>query len=97
MAIVNKTTKTSPADLKAINKLFESLEDNLVNAYGRWKEESMYEDIKSYSAFFSTTIKNAGGTFLKMTSRPFGFHFSFRNKLNYRFFTNGKSVSWKRA
>ena len=54
-------------------ELYEQLEEKMVNLYSRWLDERNYEDIRDYSVHFENDVQAIGGTFVRMTSRPFGF------------------------
>lgn len=69
--------KLSPAAKKAhetATKVNEKMGPLLANLWGRWQEESKYEDFGYYEAAMKkrfSTLK--AGTFISGSKRPFGF------------------------
>lgn len=60
---------------KIARQLFKDLEPLACTLYERWRDECEYEDLADYAVNIKPEIEKAGGTFLRMTRRPFGFQF----------------------
>lgn len=88
---------TSPANKARIEAMFTSplLMRTLDNLYGRWLDESQYENINDYGKVISAALP-AGITLTKMTKRPFGFHFTVGTDAVYALTTTTRSMGWKR-
>ena len=56
-------------------KIFSSLEDVMSELYYRWQEEKDFEDINDYGEVIASEVSKFGGKLIKMTKRPFGFHY----------------------
>ena len=54
-------------------KLYKELQGMMTALYCRWKDESEYENIEDYSVNLKKEVEKIGGTFIKMSKRPFGF------------------------
>jgi hypothetical protein len=57
-------------------KLFTDLESLMAQLWARWQDEQQYEDINDYAKPLTGTVEAVGGKIVKMTKRPFGFHFT---------------------
>jgi hypothetical protein len=55
--------------------MVHKIEDQVEYGYSRWLDEQKYEDINDYAVLFRGQIEKAGGKFVRMTKRPFGFIF----------------------
>lgn len=89
-------TPTSAADLVRINALFKDLQTTMVNLASRWMDESQYEDINDYRKVIEAKLP-AGFVIVKMTKRPFGFHFNIGTSATYKMFCSGRRYSWSRV
>ncbi len=67
----------------------------LQNLYARWLDESQYEDINDYATVIKTLLPS-DFEMVKMTKRPFGFHFKIGTDAVYSFDCNLRGASWKR-
>lgn len=85
--------KNTEEKLKAI---FSSVKGNLLSGYDRWIDEKDYEDINDYSGLFREKVQNGGGSFVKMTRRPFGFVAEI-NGLKFQFYVNSGAVGARGA
>ena len=59
-----------------VNKFYHDNVELMTNLYSRWQEEKEFEDIADYGNVFKPLVEAIGGTFIKMTKRPFGFTFT---------------------
>lgn len=105
MAKTDKNTQTTPTknttirpidkdEVDKVRKLHSDLQNLLVMLYERWLDESEYEDIKGYSVNIIPEVQKAGGTFIKMNKRPFGFDFELGKNI-YRFYVNSRFYGFK--
>ena len=74
---------------------FDAVVDIASNLYGRWLDEKEYEEIDSYRAPFWDAAFTFGVEIIKMTKRPFGFHFSVDGRV-YTLFVKNNAVGYKR-
>lgn len=74
---------------------FDAVVDLASNLYGRWLDEKEYEEIDSYQAPFESAASEFGVEIIKMTKRPFGFHFSVDGRV-YTLFVKNNAVGYKR-
>ena len=74
---------------------FDAVVDLASNLYGRWLDEKEYEEIDSYQAPFENAASEFGVEIIKMTKRPFGFHFSVDGRV-YTLFVKNNAVGYKR-
>lgn len=54
------------------NKIYEDIEETIINLFYRWQEEKDYEDINDYALLIKPMIEQNGGILLNMNKRPFG-------------------------
>lgn len=87
-------TPTTPENTKRINAFYNSIETTMTNLYGRWLDEKEHEDIKDYAKPIKLPV---GFKLIKMTKRPFGFHFSIGTDAVYAITVSGPQYSWKRV
>ena len=65
----------------------------LDNLYGRWLDESEYEDIAQYGAALNNSAEPFGLVVTKMTKRPWGCYFEDRDThAQYRLKVSGTST-----
>lgn len=88
--------KTSDADLKRIDAMFDQMADLLLSLQSRWQDESKYEDISDYGKVIAANLPE-GFMLTKMTKRPFGFEFSIGTGAVYVMQTTSRQLSWKRV
>jgi hypothetical protein len=86
-------TPTTPENLAKINAMFIALAGQMGHLAARWSDEKEYEDINDYQKVITLP---AGFTLLKMTKRPFGFHFSIGTDAVYHNYVTGQKSTWKR-
>jgi hypothetical protein len=80
--------------------LFIGVTDTMCNLYARWLDEREYEDIADYAAIVKPRVTEIGGTFVRMTKRPFGFVYTLDgitytvtiNMRGYKYTSNRPSV-----
>jgi hypothetical protein len=89
-------TKTTPADLKRINAMFDRMQDPVSSLFSRWQDEAKYEDIANYGKAIANRLPK-GFSLTKMTKRPFGFEFSIGNGALYAMQATSRQISWKRV
>lgn len=96
-----KRIPTTAAGTAVINKCLDNakFQQHVSYLYGRWLDESQYEDIKEYGNSLKKILpKNV--KLRKMTKRPFGFEFSITTPGDaenvYAFFCKSNSMGWKR-
>jgi len=89
-------TPTSPANLAKINKMYEVLQDTMLNLAGRWQDEGKYENIEDYRKVIEKSLP-AGFSITKMTKRPFGFQFKIGTEAEYAIIVSGRKYEWKRV
>lgn len=58
---------------KIAKTFYQDIQDHMEMLYSRWADEKEYEDIRDYGVSIEHAVKKIGGTFLKMSKRPFGF------------------------
>jgi hypothetical protein len=90
-----KSTPTSPENLIKINAVYQSLENTISNLWSRWQDEKEYEDINDYKLVLEKHIPE-DFKIVKMTKRPFGFHFTIGTNAIYAFTVTATSYEWKR-
>ena len=90
--------RTSPANLARIEKMYASMEILMSNLYGRWLDESEYENIADYLFPINKALELTGTGLVatKMIKRPFGFRFSI-DTAEYQVFVSSSSYGWKRT
>jgi hypothetical protein len=88
-------TETSPEIKTQINKLYTNIENLIVNLYLRWCDESEFENIEDYVIAIKSEMP-IEFNFIKMTKRPFGFHFGVGSNAIYAIKITNSSYSWKR-
>ena len=72
--------------------LFPAIAEHLVYLAMRWNDEKEYEDFNDYEASVQHRLP-AGFTMIKMTKKPFGFHFNISGDVaTYRIFANVRGV-----
>lgn len=77
-------------------QVFNALENTMTYLYGRWLDESAYEDFADYEKVMKREIeKIQGAEFLKGTKRPFGCHFKVGEKI-YEYTVNTRNIGYKR-
>lgn len=89
-----KTTPHLPATTSPTD-FFHAVVHLTADLYGRWLDEKDYEDINDYQAPIQRVADDFGITVLKMTKRPFGFHFR-TDVGTYALTVNMTSASFKR-
>lgn len=58
------------------DKIFTSVQGLMLRAYSRWLDESEYESLDlDYKPVFDKFLEPFGASVLKMSKRPFGFHY----------------------
>lgn len=82
------------ADVALCRSLFATLDETAGYLWSRWQDEREYEDINDYAKVFAAKLP-AGVTLLKMTKRPFGFHYSIPSGARFHFTVTGRSVGFK--
>lgn len=86
---------TTPENLKRINSMLDALQDRVSYLTCRWMDEHEYEDIAEYGKVIAGDLPE-GFTLLKMTKRPFGFHFSIGTEAVYAVISTSRKYGWKR-
>jgi hypothetical protein len=89
MTITTEQYSTQASDF------FDAVTDLTERLYGRWLDEKDYEDINDYRAPVQQIADGFGVTIVKMTKRPFGFHFSVDGR-TFAMTVNTRSISYKR-
>jgi hypothetical protein len=94
-------TPSSQKTIKTIDAMFDNVKFHtfVVNLANRWSDEKEYEDIQKYEDAIYDILPN-GIKIIKMTKRPFGFHFSVEgvDSANiYAISCTEKSYSWNRV
>jgi hypothetical protein len=74
---------------------FESVADLTVRLYERWLDEKDYEDINDYLPLIAQAGEEFDVSIVKMTKRPFGFHFNVDSR-TFALSVNSRSISYKR-
>jgi len=77
------------------NEFFTAVADTAASLYGRWLDEKDYEDINDYLPVVVKTADEFGVSIVKMTKRPFGFHFSVDGR-TFAMTVNTRTISYKR-
>lgn len=93
--MTNKTVATSSEVRDKINAMFESIQQTVEYLAARWADESECEDIREYQAVIEKNLPE-GFKLVKMTKRPFGFHFTAGTPVVYAIFCNSRNFGWKR-
>lgn len=57
-------------------KVFDKLQQTVMNLFERWLDEKEYEDIKDYGKVIAPLLKKHKAKLVKMSKRPFGFTFT---------------------
>ena len=87
---------TSPQNLERINNFFRDIEPTVEYLYGRWFDESEFEDIKEYGEFIKKHLPD-GFHLICMTKKPFGFKFHIGTDAVYHLKINNVNYEWKRV
>lgn len=74
---------------------YRSTQPLMLNLYARWQDEKEYEDIGDYGTVLAKEVVKIGGTFLKMTKRPWGFTAQIGDA-TYCYSMNRSSYAYKR-
>jgi hypothetical protein len=88
---------TSPANRARIDEFFknEDFRETVFALSSRWACEREFEDINDYGKVISSNLPE-GFKLMKMTKKPFGFHFSIGTEAVYHYKVTARSVSWSR-
>lgn len=87
-------TITEQPSTKA-NEFFTAVADTCVWLYERWLDEKDYEDINDYLPVVAKVADEFGVSIVKMTKRPFGFHFRVDGR-TFAMTVNTRTISYKR-
>lgn len=77
-------------------KLYDLLQGLMLDLYARWLEESKYENVEDYSLPIKPFVVAAGGEFLKMNKRPFGFSYRLGDA-TYQVMVRQSNYSYRRV
>ena len=87
------TITESPAI--AASDFFTAVADTTGYLYERWLDEKDYEDINDYLPVVAKIADEFGVSIVKMTKRPFGFHFTVDGR-TYAMCATLRTISYKR-
>jgi hypothetical protein len=89
------TVPTSPVNVQRIDAVYKANERLICSLANRWADEHEYEDISAYQEAIQEKLPE-GFTIVKMTRRPFGFHFSIGTGAVYFMKAAARQYSWGR-
>lgn len=97
MKTLTKPQPTSAENLALINKVImaATMQEEMTYLYCRWQDEKEYEDIADYGKRLVSQLP-APFKLVKMTKRPFGFHFTIGTDAVYSCTQTARSFGWKR-
>jgi hypothetical protein len=87
------TTTQQPSTQAA--SFFDSVTNLSLRLYCRWLDEKDHEDVNDYLPIIAEVGADHGVTIVKMTKRPFGFHFAVDGR-TFAQTVNSRSISYKR-
>lgn len=78
-------------------ELYNKIEKLVSALYQRWENEKEFEKLSDYSAPIIPEVSKMGGTFVKMTSKPFGFIYTLGGATYQIMIKRGTSYEYKRT
>ena len=87
---MNATQQSTPQ----AEAFFDGSTNLVVRLYERWLNEKDYEDINDYLPIIAQVGEEYGVSIVKMTKRPFGFHFMVGDR-TFAMAVNSRSISYK--
>jgi len=95
-APAKKSPKTSPENIKRIDEMFDKMANLVQQLACRWADEHEYEDIGEYRERLQREMPE-GFSIVKMTKRPFGFHFKIGTDATYAVSCTSRQYCWTRV
>jgi len=81
---------------KRANAFFDAIQETFGYLYSRWLDEHQHEDINDYKLPLLKVAVDHDVQILKMTKKPFGFHFVADSR-EYKVKTSGRYIQYQRV
>lgn len=80
---------------KKVGDFYLNQQKLMANLFSRWQDEFEMEDINDYAVQLKKEVEKIGGSFIKMTKKPFGFQFELDGAF-YHIFISKRKYQYKR-